>query len=194
LDDRTLSDKNLFLRIAQDDERAFNELFHVYTRELYPFAMKLTGSEKDAEEILQEVFLKIWAKRKELTGIDNPKAWIIRVVSNQSLNHLRKMAVEGRFFQYVKHAQQHTSLSTEEITAARETAAIIQQAIDQLPPACRQIYLLSREENLSIKEIAEKLNLSPNTVKNQIVTALQRIRASLGSATLLWLLFWLDRH
>jgi len=70
LDDRTLSDKNLFLRIAQDDERAFNELFHVYTRELYPFAMKLTGSETDAEEILQEVFLKIWAKRKELTGID----------------------------------------------------------------------------------------------------------------------------
>lgn len=181
------------MRIAANDERAFNELFHIYNQQLWPFVIKLSGSETASEEILQEVFLKIWMQRERLPQIENPKAWIVRLVSNQSLNYLRRLAVEGRFFQYLKNASASHALSPEELLAAKETAGFIQQVIDELPPQCRQVYLLSREQGLSIPEIADRLNISPNTVKNQLVKALSRIRAAVQKIPMLWVFWFLHK-
>ncbi|MES1250051.1 MAG: sigma factor [Chitinophaga rupis] len=79
----------LFRRLAEGDEDAYRQIFHYYNKLLQPFAVKLTRSASAAEEVLQEVFLKIWAHRHKLAEVDYPKAYIIRIVSNESINYMQ---------------------------------------------------------------------------------------------------------
>lgn len=166
----------LFARIAQGDEAAFRTIFHHYNKLLLPFMIKLTGSTTGAEEVLQEVFLKIWVQRQKLTTIESPKAWMVRIASNQSLNYLRKIDTDNRLFDRLRHQPANEPLSPEQNLAAKEMSVFIHQAVDQLSPQCRQVYKMSREQGLTIPEIAEALNISPNTVKNQLIKALKEIR------------------
>jgi len=82
----------LFRRLAEGDEVAFRQIFHYYNKLLQPFAVKLTRSTQAAEEVLQEVFLKVWAHRSKLAEVDDPKAYIIRIVSNESINYMQASA------------------------------------------------------------------------------------------------------
>jgi len=173
----------LFRRLADGDEEAFRQLFHHYNRLLQPFAVKLTRSTQAAEEVLQEVFLKIWAHRSKLAELDNPKAYIIRIVSNESINYLRLLVKDHRLFEAMKQLPAAGYSSPEQTLAYRETERLIQEAVDQLPAGCQQIYRLSRDENKRIPEIASSLNLSDSTVKNQLVKALKIIRLHIARAT-----------
>lgn len=174
-------EKELFLLISKGDEKAFHRLFHLYNQKLVPFIYKLTRSDAATEEVVQEVFIKIWKHRQKLAEIEVPKAWITRVVSNQCYNFLRKQASEGRLIQYLKDRSENSSLSPEERLVAKETEAKIKASINQLPPRIREVYLLNKESGLTVEEIAEKLNISPNTVKNQLVTASKKLRNHLKS-------------
>jgi len=171
----------LFCRLADGDEEAFRQLFHYYNKLLYPFVVKLTRSPLAAEEVLQEVFLKIWAHRKKLTQVDNPKAYIIRIVSNESMDFLHAQAKQERLAKEMLRNAADEAPSPEQSYFQRETEQRLQQAVEQLPLACRQIYRMSREQYKRIPEIASELNLSPSTVKNQLVKALKTIRLHLGN-------------
>jgi RNA polymerase sigma-70 factor (family 1) len=188
-------EKELFLLISQGNEKAFNQLFHLYNKQLVPFALKLTQSQTAAEEIIQEVFIKIWRHRAGLARIEVPRAWIIRVVSNQCYNFLRKQAAEGRLYQTLQARAQERASTPADILAARQTAQRIQEGIQQLPPQMQQVYLLNRESGLSVTEIAQRLEVAPQTVRNQLVTALKKLRQHLNATRLslfLWLMGWLD--
>ncbi|HEY8969573.1 MAG TPA: sigma factor, partial [Puia sp.] len=89
-------DKILFSRLADGDEEAFRQLFHHYNKQLQPFVVKLTRNPSAAEEVLQEVFLKIWAHRERLGEVENPRAYIIRIVSNESIDFLQRQTKEQR--------------------------------------------------------------------------------------------------
>ena len=154
--------------------------------------MKLTRSPQAAEEVLQEVFLKIWLHRDKLAGLDNPRAYILRVVSNESMNYLRALAKNNRLFYEMGHSPVVESPSPEQFIYYRETERLIDEAIGQLPRACQQIYRMSREQSKRIPEIATELNLSDSTVKNQLVKALRFIRLHV-SHLLLVLLTWFLR-
>jgi RNA polymerase sigma-70 factor (ECF subfamily) len=169
-------EKELFRQIAGGDTAAFRKLFHQYNRLLQPFVVKLTKSDFAAEEVLQEVFLKIWLYREKLACVENPKAYIVRIVSNESLNYLRLLVKDRRSFAAIPPMQATGFLAPEQSMAYRETEKMIQEAVKQLPPGCQQIYRLSRDENKRIPEIASSLNLSDSTVKNQLVKALKIIR------------------
>ena len=138
--------------------------------------IKLTGTATGAEEVLQDVFLKIWVQRQKLATIENPKAWIVRIASNQSLNYLRKIDTDNRLFDRLKHQPTSQPMSPEQNLAAKEMSVFIHQAVEKLSPQCRQVYKMSREDGMTIPEIAEALNISPNTVKNQLIKALKQIR------------------
>jgi RNA polymerase sigma-70 factor (family 1) len=181
----------LFRRLADGDEEAFRQLFHHYNKLLYPFAVKLTRSSLAAEEVLQEVFLKIWAHRSRLAELDDPKAYIIRIVSNESIDHLRALAKHQGLAEEIRQTLVDGAPSPEQSFFYRETEVRLHQAIEQLPQACRQIYRMSREQYKRIPEIASELNLSHNTVKNQLVKALKSIRLHIGNilpALVVWLL------
>ncbi|HVV03759.1 MAG TPA: RNA polymerase sigma-70 factor [Puia sp.] len=185
-------EKILFSRLAEGDEEAFRQLFHLYNKQLQPFVVKLTRNPSAAEEVLQEVFLKIWARRGRLAEVENPRAYIIRIVSNESIDFLQRQTKEQRLAEYIRKTAVEGAPSPEQFFSYRETEQRLQQAIERLPEACRQIYRMSREQYKRIPEIASELNLSNSTVKNQLVKALKSIRLHLGNllpALAAWILF-----
>jgi RNA polymerase sigma-70 factor (family 1) len=172
----THTDKALFKEMALGNEPAFGAVFHRYIPLLLPFAIKLVGATKEPEEVIQEVFLKVWMHREKLAAVDNPKAYLVRIVSNEATNYLQKLARQNRLMEKAMQNRGAEPLTPEENLALKETAGLVTEAIEHLTPTCRQVYLLSREEYLSIPEIATRLHLSESTVKNQLVKALKDIR------------------
>jgi RNA polymerase sigma-70 factor (family 1) len=173
-----------FRQIADGDTHAFTELFHHYNARLFPFVRRLTKSEVIAEEIVQEVFLRLWVNREKVATMERPGAWLFLVASNLSLTHLRNAVNIA-----VKHAGAYrgadatvTDVLLQELDS-KEMAALVEAAVRQLPPKRQQIFRLSRQEGLTHREIAEKLSISPHTVKDHLVLALKTIREYLHSQT-----------
>lgn len=169
-------EKALFRLVAEGDKEAFRKLFHHYNNILQPFVTRLTRSPQAAEEVLQETFLKIWLNRARLVQVEQPKAYIIRIASNESMNYLRGQAKDHRLFEEIRPLLVVESPSPEHTLFYRETEVLLREAVERLPTACRQIYRMSREQYMRIPEIATELNLSSSTVKNQLVKALKSIR------------------
>jgi RNA polymerase sigma-70 factor (ECF subfamily) len=174
--DPQYDDKQLFSLIAGGDEGAFTQLFHRYTPRLRPFIFGIVKVDAIAEEILQEVFLKVWTGRENLLYVNEPNAWMYRVASNLSIEQLRRQATEYKF---LKHSLGEAGRNSDEILqrlSARELQELIHEAVEQLPDKRREIYLLTREEGLSHREIAAHFNLSVQTVKNQVTSAVKSIQ------------------
>lgn len=171
-----IDEKALFRLVAEGDKDAFRQLFHHYNKMLQPFVDRLTKSPQAAEEVLQEVFLKIWLHREKLAVAENPRAYIIRIVSNESMNYLRAQTRKDRLLEAMRPLVRDEAPSPEQSLFYRETEARLNEAIERLPLACRKIYRMSREQYMRIPEIAHALNLSDSTVKNQLVKALKSLR------------------
>ncbi|HLZ89897.1 MAG TPA: RNA polymerase sigma-70 factor, partial [Puia sp.] len=171
-----IDEKALFRLVTEGDKEAFRQLFHHYNKMLQPFVVRLTRSPHAAEEVLQEVFLKIWLHREKLAATENPKAYIIRIVSNESVNYLRAQARNGKLLAALQPLAGEEAPSPEESLFYREMETQLNEAIERLPLACRKIYRMSREQYMRIPEIAHALNLSDSTVKNQLVKALKNLR------------------
>jgi len=180
-------DIGLFARLAQGDEEAFRQIVHFFYRRMLPLTISIVKSESKARDIMQEVFLKLWLNRTTLTTIENPAAWINVVVSNTTLNYLRaQLRYELRIKSMVADAP-----DTEEMWGtldARFTQTLIDEAVNKLPAKRKQVFLLSRREGLTRKEIASKMNISENTVRNQLAEALQFIQDSLQHKETLFVL------
>jgi RNA polymerase sigma-70 factor (ECF subfamily) len=187
------TDKELFQLISEGDETAFRKLFHAYVPQLRPLVMHVTKTAAITEDIIQETFLRLWISRDKLIDIENPRSWILRIVFHQSFSYLRRQAIHHKAMDIMATASE-TDNSTEETLAYTAMVQLIGNAVQQLPPQAKRIYLLSREQGLKIPEIAAKLFISPNTVKNSLVRSLQSIRKYLEAsghlipAFLIWLL------
>lgn len=166
----------LFEQIAEGDEKAFRKVFHELNARLYPFILKWTRSAAVTEDIIQEVFLRLWINREEVAKMEKPVSWIFRVASNLSLSWLRAEIAEIKRLEKIKEAARKTEEQSVEMMSFKETEYLINKAVSLLPPRRQLIYRLSREQGLDHKEIAEKLQLSPNTIKNQLVSALKFIK------------------
>ncbi|CAL1516328.1 RNA polymerase sigma-70 factor [Chitinophaga sp. MM2321] len=171
-------DSDLFARLAQDDEEAFTQIVHFFYKKMLPIAISLVKSETVARDIMQDVFLKLWLNRALMTTIENPAAWLNVVVSNTTSNYMR---AQLRYELRVKHSAAQTPEAEEIWTDldARFTKSLIDDAIAELPTKRKTVFLLSRREGLSRKEIASRLNISENTVRNQLTDALQFIQEHL---------------
>jgi RNA polymerase sigma-70 factor (family 1) len=172
----TYTDHDLFRQIATDDEDAFAELFRRYDRRIYPFVLKMIHAQTLAEEVTQEIFIKIWQHRDKLIAIDQPEAYIFTIAVRHTLDHIKKRLNEQKMLQGLSAIQLQSHNDTEEHLLLHDKQALIQQAVDQLPPQQKTVYLLSRQQGLSYEDIARQLQLSPNTVRNHLVKALQFIR------------------
>jgi RNA polymerase sigma-70 factor (family 1) len=184
------SNKDLFVQVAAGDEQAFRQVFHYYTPKLQPFVINIVKSASVAEEIVQEVFLKLWINRQQVGDKDSPSSWLFTVAAHQSFSFLKKVATERRFIDRVKQQMQYpvNENPTEDKLFTRENDAMLKEAIEALPTQRQAIYRLSREENLSHRQIAAQLRISPNTVKNQMVSAVRSIREYIRKAGALLLI------
>ena len=180
---KTSSDQLLFRQISEGNEAAFTELFHRYTPKLRPFIIGILKLSAVADEVLQEVFLKVWVNRDILVNVQEPSAWLYRIASNLSLNQLRKQANE---YKRLKETMAAEGLESDNLLAslsAKELQQMIHEAVAALPLKRKEIYLMSREAGLSHKEIAERLNISVITVKNQVTTALKTIQEHIAKTS-----------
>ncbi len=157
-------------------EMLFSDIFRQHEYRLYTLALRMTKSEQTAADIIQEVFLKLWEQRENLAQIQHTEAWLYRVTENKVIDFLRKAAADHRLKEKIWAGLQQIINETELHVAAKEYNQIIQKAIDQLPPQRRLIYQLNKEEGLNYQQIADELNLSRHTVKNQLFTAVQSVR------------------
>ena len=169
-----LEEKELFRKIAEGDELAFAEIFFRYTAKLQPFLLKVTRSEQDTEEIIQDVFLRLWLSRKKLTEVDNHQAYIFTISNNRLFTFLQKKARRMQ----VEHQSATPDIThiTEEMIDLHENTRLINEAVEQLPPQKKLIFELSRNKGWSHEQIAHELHLSKNTVKNHMTEALRMIR------------------
>lgn len=165
--------------MASDDHDAFRQLFDLYADRLHAAVYNYTKSRFLAEELVQEVFIKCWNHRSHLKEVQDPTAYLYRMVFNHINTYLKRTANERRILDKAQAWMTSGHDGTQQQLEANEMLRIINAAIDRLPPQKKIIYHLSREKGLNYQEIAEQLHLSPNTVKNHLVEAMKLLRGYL---------------
>ncbi|MEO7214691.1 sigma-70 family RNA polymerase sigma factor [Mucilaginibacter sp.] len=190
---KSLTDSQLIEAILNNDEQAFNQLFERYWSRVYAVAYKCVKDEELSLEITHDIFINIWNKRSQL-HIENFKAYVVTAASYHGIR--KRQTLKATPIQYVEdyeyvedydYATNHRSDANEgEAKLCRHDFDIkVESLLNDLPKKCREIYLLSRKDNLTITEIAEKLNISKRTVENQLTSALKHLRTSLKYIVLL---------
>jgi RNA polymerase sigma-70 factor (family 1) len=169
--------KYLQSRIALfGDQKAYKELFTSCYPSLFLFAKSMVKSKESAEEIVSDVFIKIWEKRRELEKIDNLKVYLYVSTRNTALNYLnlQKRTLTNPIEEF---QGEFTSIyfDPEQLMITADMLALIKRSIDQLPPKCKIIFKLVKEDGLKYREVAEILEISVKTVENQLAIALQKI-------------------
>jgi RNA polymerase sigma-70 factor (ECF subfamily) len=165
------------LQIALGSEAALARLHELYCERLEIFARSLVRSREIAEELVEDIFVKLWGNRLKIQDIENLNIYLYVAVKNQSLNYLSRKAKEA-----VVQPFDHCSIELNDITSSpcdilitKEMSAGIRSAINELPPRCKMIFKLVREDGLRYKEVAEILNISTNTIEAQMAIAIKRI-------------------
>jgi len=168
------SDNQLIEKIGQNDQTAFRKLFDKYYRLLLGVAINFLKDINAAKDIVQEVFFQIWKKRETLQISNSVEAYLKRAVINRALNHLkyqkRLTGDEGLEIEREKEASALEKLQADDLKE------VLQKALDSLPERCRLVFVMRRMEGLSHKEIAEKLEISPKTIENQMTKALRVLK------------------
>lgn len=177
---KDLAEEKLILtKISRGDANAFAVLFNFYKNKVYGYAMAILQTEKSAEEIVQDVFIKIWIKRENLTTIENFGAYLRTVSRNETLNALKHVAITQKHEELTIKYTNEFDLSTENTIQFRETKQILESAIQKLPPQQKLIYTLCHIDGIKQKDVAEKLNISPLTVKVHLREAIKSIKSYL---------------
>lgn len=164
------SEKDLLLKVAEGNEDSFKQLFQKYHHQLGTHVFRITNSMDMAEEIVQDVFLKIWMSREALAGVQNFKAYLFVISKNHSLNCIRKLSRERM---HIRMGEEGFAREVHEEKNLDVYHSLLDEAINQLPAQQQKVYLLSRHERLRYAEVANRLNISRETVKKylQIATA-----------------------
>lgn len=187
-----LTDLQLIDHLKKDDENAFSEIYSRYADSLADFATSKLFDVEDARDIIHDVFVKLWQQRAQLKIDRDLKAYLFKLTRDRIVDKVRKNITRREYAAMLDSLAVGYEITIEQKIAAKEIAKSIETSLDELSPRVKEIYLLSREENLSIIEIADKLQLSEQTVKNQLSTALKHLRASLAMVATVALLLWLS--
>lgn len=177
------SEDRAFELLKNADLKAFEWLFKKYYRPLCFFANRYCNNLQVAEEIVAETFTILWQRRESIFISSSFKAYIYRSVQNQCINYLRHKKIENAYVRYLlqkSDADEQTFQETQNNSYYnKELREQIQQAIKSLPDKCREIFILSRFEHLTYKQIAARLSISPKTVENQMGIALDKLRKTI---------------
>jgi RNA polymerase sigma-70 factor (ECF subfamily) len=182
----------LITAFKKGDPKAFEKLFDRHHKKLYLFLYRLLNSKEDAEEIVQDTFIKIWEKRAEFIEGYPFESFLFKIAKNAFLNLNRKRVNRKIVESHLEFLTEITSGSTDEYVIFNETKAIVNTIIDNLPPKRKEIFLLRRIEGLSRQEIADKLDISIITVDSQLLKANKYLKEELKKYSLLILILFLQ--
>jgi len=173
--------KTLLNRIVQyDDPIAYKQLFLLYHKRLVNFSQTITRTKESAEEVVSDVFLRLWTNRNSLTQVENFHLYIYIATKNLSINRLLREKKQQSFsLDEIAVDTKNIYSDPEQLMITAEMNKRIRLAIDALPPKCQLIFKLIREDGLKYKEVAELLDLSLKTIENQMTIALKKISDSI---------------
>ena len=169
-------EKLLVIRLRADDAEAFNLLFHRYGNKLFSFALGYLKKREDAEEIVQDVFLKVWKNRQKLDEHLSFSGFLFSIAYRTILNELRKRKNEKICQLELKKQSNDVYFGTEESIINTSLQQLSQVAIAGLPPRRKAIFRMIREQNMSHKQVAQELHISTKTVEAQMTEALKYLR------------------
>lgn len=178
----------LLKQLADGDEQTFRLIFDHYKEIFYSVAYKMTRSATMAEEITQEVFVTLWVKRKLIAGAERPDSYVFTILHNSVYSHFRKLAHERQFKLKLELEGENSEDLIETLLDEKENRIILENIINQLPPQQKIVYKLAKQEKMNRHEIARQLNISPNTVRNHLSSAIENLRTSLKRevSALIW--------
>jgi RNA polymerase sigma-70 factor (ECF subfamily) len=169
-------EKALLAMVAKGDRRAFRQIYSSHLANLYHFIFLFTKSKEVTEDILQEIFIKIWENRERLPEVGSLKNYLFRSAKNKLLDNIRHLQVRQRVFSEIRKTKRISENATRDENVYREYYYLVQQAIEKLPPKRKLIFQLNIENGFSQDEIARELNISKSVVQKQIYKASYFVR------------------
>ncbi|MEZ7500221.1 RNA polymerase sigma-70 factor [Flavobacterium sp. Arc3] len=178
-------------QLKQGQNSAFETLYHLYFQKLSHFANSYIENEEESQEIVQNVFFKLWKKREKLAVEVNLHSYLFKMVKNSCLDYFKHQKVKANYSQHCDIERKeinHLALmdTPSNLYIENELLEKINSSVDKLPPACKRIFIKSRFQGMNHKEIAEELDISTKTVENQITKALKFLRVELKEYTALF--------
>ena len=177
--DNFSEERSLILRLIEGDEDAFCELYATYKNRLIYFAMRFLKSREYAEDVFQDAFTVVWQSRRFINPDASFSSYLYTIMRNRILNQLRNAANEEKLKESILSQALDYTEDTKRKVMLNDLKSLISHALQQLTPRQREIFEMSREAQLSHKEIADKLGISVNTVQEHISTSLKLIRTYL---------------
>lgn len=183
-------DQKLVKTLKKGDVFAFNELFHKYSQKVYNFSIKHLENEEDVKDLVQEIFMKIWDKRKEIDANKSFNGFLFTITLNLIRNYFRKKVKDRKLINKWLEETEPYSDSTKLSIEFRSLEKVVNTIVEQLPPKRRMVFRLSRNEGLSNDDIARRMNIQKKTVENHLNLALRYLRERLQEQSFLVILFF----
>lgn len=165
------AEPQLLQRAAEGSREAYAMLYKHYLPKLYKYLYDITRSKEDSEEILQDVFLKLWEKKEDLGDIKTLSGYLFGIARNKLMNRYDHQKVQRKAIDYFAQHKEEIRSTTEDLYIYRQYNEVVQRAINALPPKRRQVFEMSTQQELSHDEIARELKISKSMVKKQLYAA-----------------------
>jgi len=171
-----IQEKELLMALHQSNQLAFEKIYHIYSPRLYGKLIKLVKSEAHAQEILQEVFLKIWEYRKSIDPEKSFRSLLFKIAENKAYDFFRKASRDKNIESELISAYTNNYTDIEELKGGDENLGLLEKAIESLPPQRQQVFRLCKLEGKSYREVSELLGISVSTISDHIVKGTKTIR------------------
>lgn len=168
---KTPNERELLLLLKESNEHAFFELYQLYKDAIGLKLLRLLRNDALAEEILQDVFMKVWENRSKIDPDLSFKAYLYRIAQNLAIDVLRRASKEKHIFDQISHASTELYSHIEEHIFKQENEALLYRVVDKLPPQRKRIFIMFKIEGKSYKEISEELGIAPSTIAEHIYKA-----------------------
>jgi len=184
---KKISDIELISGLSQGDIRSYELLFERYYCRIKGFAKGLTKDEYTAEDIVANVFMKLWLHKEKLASLSNLSGYLFSVTKNEVIDHFRARKYLTDYLHSIENEYTEET-EPEDLYDTNKIQEIVDRVVETMPEQRRKIFIMSRMENMTNGEIAEKLNLSKRTVEKHISLALDQLRPALGKRALIILI------
>lgn len=173
------NEKELLLRIAEGNEDAFVTLFHRHQDHIFKVVFQVLKSQALAEEVVQDIFIKVWEERQKLPTVQQFQNWLFILSRNYLISYLRRIALEEKVRKAWIEERPMNENSTDYKLRSTQFNALLQETIGNLPTQQQAVFRLAKEQHLTYEEIARRLSISPNTVRIHMSRALDAVRKGL---------------
>jgi len=187
------SDSTVIALLKEGSEKVFEWVFKTHFKSLHAYAYTFLKDDELAEEVVQNIFCRVWEKRDQLKTDGSIKAYLYRAVHNESLNYIKHQKVKANFETYYSGQMDEQNEHASDKVMTGELENRIRQAMLELPQQCRIIFQMSRFEALKYQQIADQMGLSVKTIENQMGKALKLMRLKLAEFLTLMFFLWISR-